>query len=246
MNLHMKMAVTVASLAGALLLPAVATAAPTSLPIPSLAGVAGLPGPLAPAAQPAANMSLLTVKPDEAVAGTKFAVSASGLPANKDVSIVWNTANVTWMVDARPDSVDYLGRQATKLAVVLGQGKTDAQGALSLKLTAPSDFGGVHDIYAVVDGLQVAHGGFLIADTGNKRIRKVSAAGVITTVAGCGCARLGTGDGGPATAASLNNPGDVAATPDAVRALRDTSSTSSFCTSKQSASNRAPSSVIAP
>jgi len=163
MNLHMKMAVTVASLAGALLLPAVATAAPTSLPIPSLAGVAGLPGPLAPAAQPAANMSLLSVKPDEAVAGTKFAVSASGLPANKDVSIVWNTANVTWMVDARPDSVDYLGRQATKLAVVLGQGKTDAQGALSVKLTAPSDFGGVHDIYAVVDGLQVAHGGFLIA-----------------------------------------------------------------------------------
>ena len=32
-----------------------------------------------------------------------------------------------------------------------------------MKLTAPRDFGGVHDIYAVVDGVQVAKGGFLVA-----------------------------------------------------------------------------------
>ena len=163
MNLHMKMAATVALLAGALLLPALAAAAPTPLPIPSLSGVAALPGPLAPASQPAATMSLLNVKPDEAVGGTKFTLAGTGLPANKDVSIVWSTANVTWVVDARPDSVDYLGRQASKIQVVLGQGRTDAQGKLSVKLTAPSDFGGIHDIYAVVDGVQVAHGGFLIA-----------------------------------------------------------------------------------
>ena len=163
MNLHMKMAVTVASLAGALLLPALATAAPTTLPIPMLSGVAALPGPLAPASQPATSMSLLTVKPDEAVAGAKFTLTGAGLPANKAVSIVWSTANVTWVVDARPDSVDYLGRQASKIQVVLGQGTTDAQGKLSVPLTAPSDFGGIHDIYAVVDGVQVAHGGFLLA-----------------------------------------------------------------------------------
>lgn len=55
--------------------------------------------------------------------------------------------------------------------------------------------------------------GFLIADSRNCRIRRVSAAGVITTVAGttaCGF----SGDGGQATQARLNSPTDVAPLPD--------------------------------
>lgn len=51
-------------------------------------------------------------------------------------------------------------------------------------------------------------GGYLIADTGNNRIRRVSASGIITTVAGAGPAAF-TGDGGPATQAALNAPSDV-------------------------------------
>jgi sugar lactone lactonase YvrE len=55
-------------------------------------------------------------------------------------------------------------------------------------------------------GLAVDSGGNLyISDSNNNRIRKVSAAGVITTVAGKGAAGF-SGDGGPATAASLNWP----------------------------------------
>ena len=66
-------------------------------------------------------------------------------------------------LDARPDSVDYLGRKATKFPVLLAKAHTDATGAFTVKLAAPQDWGGLHDIYAVVDGLQVAKGGFLIA-----------------------------------------------------------------------------------
>ena len=121
MTTHTKLVAAVAALAGALLLPALATAAPTPLAIPALSGVAALPGPLAPPAKAAATMTTLTTKPDDAVAGTKFTITGSGLPANKAVSIVWGTANVTWVVDARPDSVDYLGRSASKIQVVLGQ-----------------------------------------------------------------------------------------------------------------------------
>ena len=163
MTTHTKLVAAIAALAGALLLPALAAAAPAPIVIPALSGVAALPGPIAPASTPAASMSTLAAKPDDAVAGTRFMLTDTGLPANKSVSIVWGTANVTWVVDARPDSVDYLGRAATKIQVVLGQAKTDAQGKLSVKLTAPRDFGGIHDIYAVIDGVQVAKGGFLIA-----------------------------------------------------------------------------------
>jgi hypothetical protein len=107
-------------------------------------------------------MGTLKTSPDIAVAGTKFTITGTGLPANKAVTITWGTAKVTWVVDARPDSVDYLGRQADKLTVVLAQTATDATGKFVVALKAPADFGGIHDLYAVVDGVQVAKGGFLI------------------------------------------------------------------------------------
>ena len=56
-------------------------------------------------------------------------------------------------------------------------------------------------------------GGFLIADTGNQRIRKVSPSGTITTVAGTGTPGF-TGDNGPAPSAALNTPTGVAAAAD--------------------------------
>ena len=58
-----------------------------------------------------------------------------------------------------------------------------------------------------------ADGGFLIADFGNNVVRKVSAAGVITRVAGTGTAGT-SGDGGPATDAQLSRPAGVAVTAD--------------------------------
>ena len=158
-----KLAVAGAGLAGALLLAAPAGATSTPLIPPAIPGVAPLPGPVAAAAQPAANMGVLATKPDTGVAGTAMTISGANLPANKDVTITWATANVTWVVDARPDSVDYLGRKADKLTVVLATAKTDANGSFSVGLKAPKDFGGIHDIYAVVEGTQVAKGGFLIA-----------------------------------------------------------------------------------
>ncbi|HEX6657591.1 MAG TPA: hypothetical protein VF065_05890, partial [Ilumatobacter sp.] len=58
-----------------------------------------------------------------------------------------------------------------------------------------------------------ADGGYLLADTLNNRIRKVSASGVISTVAGTGSAGY-TGDNGPATSARINNPRGVVALAD--------------------------------
>ena len=56
-------------------------------------------------------------------------------------------------------------------------------------------------------------GGFLIADALNNEVRKVSAAGVISRVAGTG-APGNTGDDGPATEAQLHEPVGVAVTAD--------------------------------
>jgi hypothetical protein len=56
-------------------------------------------------------------------------------------------------------------------------------------------------------------GGFLIADTRDRRIRHVSAAGVITTVAGIGKKGY-AGDGGPAVSARISDVRGIAALPD--------------------------------
>ena len=52
-------------------------------------------------------------------------------------------------------------------------------------------------------------GNVYIADTANHRVRKVTAAGIISTVAGTGTAGA-AGDGGPAASAQLNSPAGVA------------------------------------
>ncbi|MCD6012707.1 MAG: hypothetical protein K0Q79_2569 [Flavipsychrobacter sp.] len=52
-------------------------------------------------------------------------------------------------------------------------------------------------------------GNIFVGEVGGRRVRKISTAGIITTIAGNGTSGS-SGDGGPATAALLNNPGNVA------------------------------------
>lgn len=54
-----------------------------------------------------------------------------------------------------------------------------------------------------------ASGNLFFADAGNDRVRRISAAGFISTIAGTGVAGF-SGDGGPAATAQLNNPFAVA------------------------------------
>ncbi len=69
-------------------------------------------------------------------------------------------------------------------------------------------------------------GNLYIADSYNNRIRKVSSAGIITTVVGNGTGALYTGtffgDGSPATSAGLNNPQGVAVDSSGIPYIADT------------------------
>ncbi|HEX2046505.1 MAG TPA: RHS repeat-associated core domain-containing protein [Acidimicrobiales bacterium] len=77
----------------------------------------------------------------------------------------------------------------------------DGEAATSAMLRGPS-------------GVVVAPDGSLyVADSGNHRVRRVDTSGVITTVAGTGFNGF-SGDGGPATQATLNSPGPLALGPD--------------------------------
>ena len=120
---------------------------------------------LVDAGTPSDTMAALKTTPDVAPAGTKVTLSGTGLPAGKAVSLVWMTANVRYILDPKPDSVDYIGRKVDKIGVALANATTDASGAFKVTFVAPKDFGGLHDIFAVIDGKQVAKGGFLLERT---------------------------------------------------------------------------------
>ena len=160
------LAVTIAAIgiaAGALALfspPAFAEQAP--VPIPAIPGAPPLPGPLAPAAKPSSNIGILRQSVQNGPIGTKFTITGSGLQANKAVQIVWMTANITWILDARPDTIDYIGRKAEPIGAIIATTTTGSGGGFTVDATVPRDYGALHDIYAVIDGLQVAKGGFLV------------------------------------------------------------------------------------
>jgi hypothetical protein len=138
-----------------------ANPATTTLQSPAIPGVSALPGPVAAPAPPSPNIGILAVTPDQGVAGTPLTISGSKLPANAKVELTWSTADATWLVQTEPDTVNYLGRSDTLLTVVLATTTTDASGSFNLSLKAPVDWGGVHDIYAVISGVEDAHGGFI-------------------------------------------------------------------------------------
>jgi hypothetical protein len=92
-----------------------------------------------------------------------------------------------------------------RVTTVAGTGRAGFSGDGGSARRARLD--GPHGVYVLADG------GFLVADTFNHRIRRVSPGGRITTVAGT--SRRGyAGDGGDATRARLNQPKGVAVGPD--------------------------------
>jgi hypothetical protein len=148
---------------GALLLSPTAAADPHPIAPPKLPGVADLPGPIAPQSSPAsAGLRLLKVEPASGPIGTKFALSAEKLPENAAVDILWATSIVRYVLNPLPDNVEYHGRKIDKVNVVLRKARTDAAGKLAVELTAPEDYGDVHDILVVSAGKQLAKGGFQI------------------------------------------------------------------------------------
>ncbi len=91
-----------------------------------------------------------------------------------------------------------------------GYGGDDGGAALA-RLDAPEDV------------VELPSGGFLIADTGNNRIRRVDAVDTITTVAGTGATGF-SGDGGAATRAALNGPEGVVTRDDGSIVIADSGS----------------------
>src|SRR5437667_1779384 len=103
-------------------------------------------------------------------------------------------------VSSSQNRVYHVGSEGT-LTVIAGNGSRGFSGDNGLALSAQLNY--VHGVAAD------SAGNVFIADTNNNRIRKVTPAGFITTVAGTGTWGSG-GDGGPAVSSQLSGPRGVA------------------------------------
>lgn len=93
--------------------------------------------------------------------------------------------------------------------------KIDTSGVITTVAGSTRGFSGdggpaINAQFLFMDGIAVdSLGEIFISDAGNERVRKIDTSGNINTIAGTGVAG-GTGDGGPAINATLNNPGGLA------------------------------------
>src|SRR5690606_34229341 len=75
-------------------------------------------------------------------AGTPVTVQANGLPAGEEFDLVWVTVKGAWKVG----NAEYRGRGYEQVAYRIVTLKSDGQGQLAARFTAPEDFGFAHDI----------------------------------------------------------------------------------------------------
>ena len=104
---------------------------------------------------------------------------------------------ITDRANQRVRKIDTTGKISTIAGVGAAGYSGDGGSAILAKLKNPSGI--------AVDSA----GNVFFADMGNNRIRKISASGTITTVAGTGAARF-SGDGGPAASAAINHAEGIA------------------------------------
>jgi hypothetical protein len=208
----------------------------TDAPDGTLATASGLNDPVAVAPLPnggflvteSAGSVVRMVSPGGPTTATISTIAGTGMPGSSPSSGLATSTPLNWPTEAEVTpggqvliadsynneirSVSYAGPGATMTTVAGGgscddvAGSCDGQQATAVALHHPVS----------VSPLANGGGGFLIAEAGVDAnvIREVSPSGTFSTVAGApGPAGFG-GDGGPATAAQLDQPNQVVSTPD--------------------------------
>ncbi|MBI2872281.1 MAG: IPT/TIG domain-containing protein [Chloroflexi bacterium] len=134
-------------------------------PTPTTAPTATAPAtPTNPTPTPTpVPLKLLKTSPETGPIGTAFTVTGEGLPAGKQVEFVWVTWDGSYVTNVTANDARFGERKFVTKRVPMKTAGVNAQGQVSVALTAPEDYGEVHDIYAVMDGADVGKAGFRIA-----------------------------------------------------------------------------------
>jgi len=112
-----------------------------------------------PDATPGQKLELIYEQP---VVGAKVQVVASGLPAGKEVDLKWSTVSGGWVIE---DYYYFRGKKYSETTASLGKFPVDMVGHLDATFTIPEDYGGVHDVIAMIDQKPVAQNGIEVTQS---------------------------------------------------------------------------------
>jgi hypothetical protein len=111
---------------------------------------------------PNAPYKKLDLKYEKPVVGAAVQVSAVGLPAGKVADLQWGTVTGGWIVE---DYYHFKGKKYTETTSSLGKFNIDSSGRLAARFVIPEDYGGVHEVTAVIEGRPVAQNGIEVTQS---------------------------------------------------------------------------------
>ena len=97
-----------------------------------------------------------------AVVAASVQARATGLPPGTIVDLTWATVTGGWVIE---DYYHFRGKKYTETTTTLGRFSVDASGRLDARFVIPEDYGGVHDVIALVDGKPVAQNGINVTQS---------------------------------------------------------------------------------
>lgn len=104
----------------------------------------------------------LKVDPIQGYVGEQFTVVGEGLPPGKQAELQWVGWEAVHVTAVSPDNVQYVERKYSQERATLARATVDAQGKATFVVNAPEDHGEAHDMFVMVDGKDVAKGGYRI------------------------------------------------------------------------------------
>src|SRR5439155_5369515 len=90
----------------------------------------------------------LDLTDEKPVVGAEVRVAAADLPAGKTAELQWGTVTGGWVVE---DYYHFKGKKYKETTSSLGKFNIDSDGRLDARFVIPEDYGGVHEVTALVD-----------------------------------------------------------------------------------------------
>ena len=120
---------------------------------------ASAPSSAAPTAAAPQKLNLVYDKPH---VGAEVRATATALPPGKQVELSWGTVTGGWVIEGY---YRFRGKKYTETTTPLGRFTTDADGRLDARFPIPEDYGGVHEVFAMIDGKAVAQNGIEVTQS---------------------------------------------------------------------------------
>ena len=114
------------------------------------------------AAKPDVPTQKLDLTYEKPIVGAKVKAVASGLPAGKMVDLKWSTVTGGWVIE---DNYYFRGKKYSETTSSLGKFSIDSSGRLDASFAIPEDYGGVHDVIAMIDDKPVAQNGIEVTQS---------------------------------------------------------------------------------